>query len=62
MRRGPKKKPLTEALEKIYSDPEECMAAASALAKKAQKGYETGRSAIGDGSGHDEHDRRELTI
>ena|SRR5215469_2259926 len=34
----PKKKPLTEALEKIYSDPEECMAAARALAKKARKG------------------------
>jgi|SRR5215472_11357016 len=33
-----KKKPLTEALEKIYSDPEECMAAARALAKKARKG------------------------
>jgi hypothetical protein len=34
----PKRKPLTEALEKIYSDPEECMAAARALAKKARKG------------------------
>ena len=34
----PKKKPLTEALEKIYSEPEECMAAARALAKKARKG------------------------
>jgi len=34
----PKKKPLTEALEKIYSDPEECMAAARALAKKARAG------------------------
>jgi len=34
----PKKKPLTEALEKVYSDPEECMAAARALAKKARKG------------------------
>jgi hypothetical protein len=34
----PKKKPLTEALEKIYSDPEECMAAARALAKKVRSG------------------------
>lgn len=34
----PKKKPLTEALEKVYSDPEECMAAARALAKKARAG------------------------
>jgi hypothetical protein len=29
---------LKEALEKIYSDPEECTAAARALAKKARKG------------------------
>ena len=34
----PKKKPLTEALEKVYSDPKECMAAARALAKKARAG------------------------
>ena len=34
----PKKKPLTEALEKIYSDPKECLAAARALAKKARAG------------------------
>jgi|SRR5215472_16337624 len=34
----PKKKPITKALEKIYSDPEECMAAARALARKARKG------------------------
>jgi hypothetical protein len=34
----PKKKPLTEALEKIYSDPEECLKAARALAKKARMG------------------------
>ena len=34
----PKKKPLTEALEKVYSDPKECLAAARALAKKARAG------------------------
>jgi hypothetical protein len=34
----PKKKPLTEALEKIYSDPEECLKAARALARKARAG------------------------
>jgi hypothetical protein len=34
----PKKKPLTEALEKIYNNPKECMAAARALAKMARKG------------------------
>ena len=34
----PKKKPLTEALEKVFSDPKECMAAARALAKKARAG------------------------
>lgn len=34
----PKKKPLTEALEKIYSDPDECMKAARALARKVRAG------------------------
>jgi Family of unknown function (DUF5681) len=34
----PKKKPLTEALEEIYSDPKQAMAAAKALAKVVRKG------------------------
>ena len=34
----PKKKLLTEALEAIYADPKEAMAAAKALAKKVRKG------------------------
>lgn len=34
----PKKKPLTAALEKIYSDPKEALAAAKALGRKARGG------------------------
>jgi hypothetical protein len=34
----PKRKPLTEALEAIYANPEEAMAAAIAMARKVKKG------------------------
>jgi hypothetical protein len=34
----PKKKPLTEALEQIFANPKEAMAAAKAMAKKAKAG------------------------
>jgi hypothetical protein len=34
----PKKKPLTEALEQIYSNPKEAQEAALAMAKKVKKG------------------------
>jgi hypothetical protein len=34
----PKRKPLTEALEAIYANPKEAMAAAKAMARKIRKG------------------------